>query len=57
MRVREGLGLELELGIRLGARNKDKELVVRLGIRLGARDKARGKGLGLGIMVIPTPLP
>ena len=45
MRVREGLGI----------RNKDKELVVRLGIRLGARDKARAKGLGLGIMVTPTP--
>ena len=42
MRVREGLGIRLELRIRLGARNKDKELVVRLGIRLGARDKARG---------------
>ena len=53
MRVREGLELE---GIRLGTRNKDKELVVRLGIRLGARDKARAKGLGLGIMVTPTPL-
>ena len=34
------LGLELEQGIRLGAR--DKELVLRLGIRLGARDKTRG---------------
>ena len=40
MRVWEGLGLELE--IRLGVRNKDKELVVRLGIRLGARDKDNG---------------
>ena len=46
MRVREGLGirlgLELELGIRLWARNKDKELVVRLGIRLKTKDKTRG---------------
>ena len=47
MRVREGLELELELGIRLGARNKDKELVVRLGIRLGPRDKARALALAL----------
>ena len=44
MRGREGLGirLRLELGIRLGARDKAKELGLRLGIRLGARDKARG---------------
>ena len=34
-----GIRLELELGIRLGARNKGKELVVWLGarIRLGLR--------------------
>ena len=49
----EGIRLRLELGIRLGARNK--ELVVQLGIRLGARDKGRAKGLGLRIMVTPTP--
>ena len=35
MRGREGLG------IRLGVRDKAKELVLWLGIRLGARDKAR----------------
>ena len=41
MRVREGLG------IRLGARNKDKELVVRLGIRLGARANGDTHALAL----------
>ena len=55
MRVREGLGLGLELRIRLGARNKDKELVVRLGIRLGARGKDNGDTHALAPSLIPIP--
>ena len=51
MRVREGLGLEL--GIRLGARNK--ELVVRLGIKLGARarDNVDTHALALSLALNP----